>query len=510
METITTDVLVIGAGAAGIRAAVAARESQADVVLVAADDVACGGSTFSRISSGWGIQALVGRERTAANLEAFYNDILRVGLGMSDPKLVEILVEESGSAIEDLMSYGLEFKKLPDGEHIRTAGCFSEFKRAFLTHNIDNIRQTFLAVLRRFAVKVLVGYTTDLLIDDGICRGARIMLPSDECLYIGSKSTILATGGGSGIFGDNMVSGNGGGMGGGYGLAHLAGADFRNMEFIQFAMGLKRNGDRNFLPLGQFDNTCKIIDASGDDVLKSALPNDSRRTESLNARKKHMPFSCRDLSGLVDIALAKALRSKTKIYWQDGRRHNQQCEVAHFAHAFNGGVRINEKGESSVPGLYAAGEVAAGPHGADRIGGCMMTATQVFGKRSGQFAAQHAKSINQRVSQTISQFGTDHTAKSKIGNDVLHALAAIESRVKESMGKYAGVLRSEIGLKKCKKILDTCVNQLGAMECFGFCKNRQYFKVRNMVITANLVVEAALARRISLGSHYREDDRNSS
>jgi len=96
MQSITTDVLIIGAGAAGIRAAIAACENHADVVMVAADDVTYGGSTFSEISNGWGIQALIGAERTAENLEDFYDDIIRIGLGQSDPAMARILVEESG------------------------------------------------------------------------------------------------------------------------------------------------------------------------------------------------------------------------------------------------------------------------------------------------------------------------------------------------------------------------------------------------------------------------------
>jgi succinate dehydrogenase/fumarate reductase flavoprotein subunit len=111
MDTVFADVLVIGAGAAGLRAAIAACKEDVNVVMVAADDVTHGGSTFSRISQGWGIQALVGEERTDENLEDFYNDIVNVGLGQCDPKLVRILVEESKPRTEDLMSYGLRFKK---------------------------------------------------------------------------------------------------------------------------------------------------------------------------------------------------------------------------------------------------------------------------------------------------------------------------------------------------------------------------------------------------------------
>ncbi|MGD9211782.1 MAG: FAD-binding protein, partial [Desulfobacteraceae bacterium] len=100
-----TEVLVIGAGAAGVRAAVSARKYGVDTILVALDQVGRSGSTFSNISKGWGIQALVGEERTTDSLENFYEDIIQVGLGCGREKLIRILVEESGSCLEDLLAW---------------------------------------------------------------------------------------------------------------------------------------------------------------------------------------------------------------------------------------------------------------------------------------------------------------------------------------------------------------------------------------------------------------------
>ena len=199
MESITTDVLIIGAGAAGIRAAIAACENDAEVVMVAAQDVAYGGSTFSDISKGWGIQALVDSERTPKNLEGFYDDIQRVGLGQSDPILVRLLVEESGPRTDDLIRYGLQFKKGSDGNYVRARGCFSKTERAFLTADIGNIRNTFLSTLRRLPVRVVTGTATDLIMNDGTCLGAWVIKKCGNFMPINAKATILATGGGSGV-----------------------------------------------------------------------------------------------------------------------------------------------------------------------------------------------------------------------------------------------------------------------------------------------------------------------
>jgi aspartate oxidase len=96
----------------------------------------------------------------------------------------------------------------------------------------------------------------------------------------------------------------------------------------------------------------------------------------------------------------------------------------------------------------------------------------------------------------------------RTSDDTLWALETISTRGKEAVGKYAGVLRSKTGLKRCCKILDKCSLQLKALESMGMCNMKRYFEVRNQIITAKLVAESALARSVSLGSHYREDDKD--
>ena len=190
METIVTDVLVIGAGAAGIRAALAASESGVEVLMVTKGQVSHSGSTFSTLSGGWGIQALFGDERNNENSEAFFKDIMRVGLGRCDPKLVRILVEESGPCLEDLISYGIPFKKDSQGRYIRARGCFSTHKRAFLTEGLQNIREAFLSILRRSPVKIMGAYALDLITADGACWGAWVTTKAGEIVRINARATI--------------------------------------------------------------------------------------------------------------------------------------------------------------------------------------------------------------------------------------------------------------------------------------------------------------------------------
>jgi L-aspartate oxidase len=503
LETIETDVLIVGAGAAGIRAALAASEAGADVAMVAKGEVAQAGSTFSTISRGWGIQALVGKERTQKNLESFYDDIMRVGLGQCDPKLVRILVEESGPRCEDLISYGIRFRKDSYGDYVRAKGCFSDCKRAFLTEDFANLQRSFLSLLQRSTVRVMRGYVIDLITGGGACWGAWTVTRAGKVGQIKAKATVLATGGGAGIFEEHLVSE--GEMGDGYALAYRAGAELNNLEFIQFMLGLKMNGTRQFLPLADLRKPGTVCDSKGDDLLEACIPNPKTRARVVNGRQGHFPFSCRDASHHVDIAVARERQQGKTVSWSGTDSINDLPEVTHFAHAFNGGVKIDERAESTIPGLFATGEVAAGPHGADRIGGCMMTATQVFGRRVGASAAGRAKMVGQYNFPDI-PMGEDiewlkYTPK-RCDSD---SLIDTKREIRKTMTRYATVLRCEDGLEKCKKELHALGSQLKEIRRSRKAPPSHYCALHNMILTGRLIVESALDRKQSLGSHFRKD-----
>lgn len=160
MNRIKTDVLVIGGGAAGIRAAVEAASHGVDVTLVNNAPIAASGSTFSRRSRGWGIQALLDDEMRTQPIEKFYNEIVSVGQGLSDPQLVRILVEESGERFKDLLSYGVQFKLAENGRFLRAKGCFSQTERAFITADFDNLKHSLLSILQQRRVRILTGSAT--------------------------------------------------------------------------------------------------------------------------------------------------------------------------------------------------------------------------------------------------------------------------------------------------------------------------------------------------------------
>jgi len=501
--SITTDVLIIGGGAAGIRAALAASEEGVRVTLVTKAPLTESGSTFTTLSPGWGIQALAGRERTPENLEAFYNDIMRVGLGQCDPTLVRILVEESGPRFEDLLSFGIRFRKDTRGNYLRAKGCFNDYERAFLTESLENINESLLSKIRRSPVRLMLGQAASLITSDEICWGAWIITSNGRTIEVCAKATILATGGGAGLFRDHLVTDDEAGEG--YALAHRAGAKCTNLEFIQFMLGLRSKASRRFLSLPDLRLPGVLKDSEGLDHLETNIPDPEERSKAVEDRLRHFPFSTRDASCKVDLAVARTRREKRQVLWNKPDPTDGPWEVMHLAHAFNGGVRINERAESSITGLFAAGEVAAGPHGADRIGGCMMTATQVFGARAGKHAALRAKHEKASFPQvTVPEF-LDRLGLKPKGGTLDSELLYLFDEAKTAFSTELMLLRDHKGIMNCLSKIREATHFMN-----GVSENDPRFSAatKNRLSAMALICEAALKRKESLGPHYRTDARS--
>jgi L-aspartate oxidase len=498
-ETARTDVLVIGAGAAGIRAALAASEAGARVTLLGRGPVTTSGSTFSSLSGGWGIQALSGPERTRKSLEEFYDEVIEAGLGLCDPKLVRILVEESGPRLEDLRSYGLLLRKDHEGKALRAKGCFSGYERAYLTRDMGNIRRTFQAMVRASRSKILIGRASELIVHEGRCSGAWILTPDRRIIRVTAAAVVLATGGGAGLFADHLVTDSEAGEG--YVLAHGAGAVLKNLEFIQFMLGTKENGVRRFLPLSDLAEPGRLLDDGDRDVLVEYIPDEEDRRRAAQERTSHHPFSSRDRSRLIDVAVATARRAGRRVFWRGADTPCSRLEVVHLAHAFNGGAAIDERAETTMDGLFAAGEVAAGPHGADRIGGCMMTATQVFGERAGRFAAIRARQTASALPATPPPEELERTGEWGSGRSARELSRELFPLRQEAADRLS-ILRDEKGLLSFLARIEETKSFLDEE------KDRSPLSAwseRRALTALRLIASHARERRETRGAHFRSD-----
>jgi len=187
------------------------------------------------------------------------------------------------------------------------------------------------------------------------------------------------------------------------------------------------------------------------------------------------------------------------------RLPDHPVQVRPAAHAVNGGVLINERAESSLPGLFALAEAAAGPHGADRLGGCMVSNGQVFGARAGRFAAELAATCGGAGEfglQTLRPLAARLQCFGRGDRQPDEVLAALQ----QATGRHLIVLRHQASLETLLgRIKELAVEQLPEVAASTPAALKRAVEVSNALTTAELMACAALLRTESRGSHYRED-----
>jgi thiol-driven fumarate reductase, flavoprotein subunit (EC 1.3.99.-) len=182
-------------------------------------------------------------------------------------------------------------------------------------------------------------------------------------------------------------------------------------------------------------------------------------------------------------------------------------EVAPTAHHFMGGVRIDEWGRTNLRNLFAAGEVTGGVHGANRLGGNALADTQVFGRRAGIAAARNAiKSAPASIKSTVEE--EEYRIKSMVAEGS-HSPSEIRDRLHEAMWNGVAIVRSRESLESARAViqdLTTMMGDLNVPETSGFNTYLiEALELENMLVTSSMVVESALIREESRGSHYRKD-----
>jgi len=184
--------------------------------------------------------------------------------------------------------------------------------------------------------------------------------------------------------------------------------------------------------------------------------------------------------------------------------HHQPLEIACFAHAINGGLRIDERAQSTIQGLLAAGETAGGPHGADRLGGNMLVTCMVFGAIAGLNAADVARVSPVDHPPRLMISDAESFVQSRLGNSGEHSIDSLITELQHCMWQNVLVVRSEKKLLDCLEVIQGIRDSMDA----GLKQDNSLFgrlELENMLLVSEVMVKAALARTESRGSHYRED-----
>ncbi len=502
------DVLVIGSGAAGLTAAIEARRAKVSVLLITKSLV--GRANCSSVAMG---TFRVAHESDA--IQQHYQATLEAGRFLNNPQLVQILVTNAQSAIQTIKTLGVPLAIEP----FRTTIAKKRPAGIYLTEALANEAQ-------RSGVKLLERtMAIDLCIQTNRCLGAiALNVDSGELLTISAKATILATGGYAQIYSRNdnppRIAGDG------LMLAFEAGAELQDLEFVQFVPmfidpGIPRiplldwliESTKHLSPQGPVLNTygTPFLDTYG--LLLKPILRDNLIVaieRELFKNQTHTDYVLLDLTTHSQAEIEDCFELE---YQKQAVRPllevltTKQLRIASGAHYTMGGVRIDMSCSSTINGLFAAGEVTAGIHGANRLGGNALTEILVFGKLAGQSAANYARQqkpvkLDKGPARAAKELIQEFSECKSTPIDTSQMKTSIQAIV----SKYCRPVRNQQGLRRGIKQLDQITEeQFSQVYAPNYHELASAFEARSMLHLAHLVFKAALARRESRGSHFRMD-----
>ena len=507
-RNVDADVLVIGSGTAGIRAAIAARTHDVDVLLASESPV--GFRSNSAISRAVFATAGVWSE-AGDSPETHLQDILSGGRLVNDSGLAAIMTQGIRQQVDDLAGFGVDLVRRQGRLRVGRAPGHSFPRHVSAAANRGiNITRPMRHYAARIGVRFLEGVlVTRLLRDDDRIVGALAIDARGQAFVICARSTILATGGAGRTYlrTNNAV----GSTGDGYALAYHAGAVLRDMEFVQFyPTGRGKDGSKmcfyeGLLPLG-----ATIRNSLGEDILaKHGLSDFSLVTRDRLARTIMQEVAeGRGVDGNVVFDLTTVPEDRAAALGV-ARQMSQglvldRVPVAPTVHFFMGGVSINGNAETGVAGLYAAGEVCGGLHGANRLGGNAISETLVFGTIAGNRAAAAAGTGSVPAPESEVRAGVEEIRELAAGRRA-ESLERVWDSLRQTMWDRVGVIRDEQGLANARREISAVREQLQAASVADGRGLLQAAKLDKTLTVAEMICRAALMRTESRGAHYRRD-----
>lgn len=558
-EKFSYDVLVIGAGGAGLRAAIEASAAGAKVGLICKSLL---GKAHTVMAEG-GIAASLGTVNSSDNWRVHFADTMRGGQYVNNWKMAELHAKEAPACVQELEAWGAVFDRTKDGRILQRN--FGGHRYPRLAHVGDRTGLEMIRTLQDHGIHqgIEVHMETTvvtLLKDDGRVSGAfGYTRERGRFLLFQARAVVLATGGIGRAYKINSNSWEY--TGDGHSLAYHAGADLKDMEFVQFHPtgmiwppsvrgilvtegvrgegGVLRNSEgKRFM----FDD---IPDAYKHQTADNELEGwhycqgekTARRPPELLTRDHVARCIMREVKGgrgsphggvFLDIAWIKEklpnapehIKKKLPSMYHQFKQladidiTKEPMEVGPTTHYIMGGVSVDGESQmSTVPGLFAAGECAAGLHGANRLGGNSLSDLLVFGKRAGRFAAQFAKEhgqtkINEDQVQRAARIALEPFERGNSGSDGSNAFQ-IQHQLQEKMQDLVGIVRNESDLQQGLAEVQKFQQRAQKVAVYG---NREYnpgwhtaIDLNNLLTISEAIARSAIERKESRGGHFRED-----
>lgn len=480
-QQLETDVLIVGAGAAGLFASLHLPEGS-DVIVVDKGRKGAGSSPWAQ----GGVAAALGPEDSP---ELHADDTRRVAAGHADSAAVEVLCSEAPECVLELAELGCAFDRTPAGDlHLALEGGQTVARSA---HADDATGAAIMKSLREHAgkrVRRVEGVCLKLVVVDGRCVGAWVLTDSGV-VEVQATSTVLATGGTGALF--SSTTNPPGATGDGLALAWEAGAGLADLEFTQFhptALALGEGQQRVLVTEALRGAGAHVLDADGRRFLFDHHSDGEMAPRDVVARaiaSRNAWLDCRHLG-------APLLEKEFPTVMSGCRSHGVDpvtdlIPVEPAAHYFIGGIQTDLDGRTSVPRLYAVGECSnTGVHGANRLAGNSLAEALVFGRRAARAIA------GQRAGKLKPMVGGIELGEATV--DVAAEFSRLRTLFSAAMGidRSAGLMRD-------------LPAQLEELALLPLTTDRALVELRSAATAARLMARAACLRPESRGVHYRAD-----
>lgn len=539
MIEIETDVLVVGAGGAGMYAAIAAAREGARVLLADKSMVGRGGATIMAQMTVAAAVAEQGPDDWTRHLA----DTVEAGRGLVDERLAALLCEGAVDRIREMDEWKVGWARDSGGRMCQVTAPGHGVARCVYVDFL-NTGPAVAQCLRRQSART-PGVTrasglvvTDLVVNDGLVAGAvGFNLEDGSTVSVAARAVVLATGGLTRLYRRNSASANM--TGEGYALALRAGAELVDMEFPQFfpighlAPRLVGMDPIMWDPF-RYKLGGLLLNAAGEefvhryggedegryvatrDIISYAITKEAEAGRATDGGGVYLSFEhlgedkLRAAFGPVIDRLAANGIDLTR----------RPIEVSPIAHYHMGGIRVNEEMATRVPGLYAAGEAVGGASGANRLSGNAIPEALVFGETAGRHAARRARDIPSAWSPDAARPHLERLAANGGGGSRMSdgadsrrnagaALGELRAEVADLMWEEVGVIRTGTGLASALDRIRALAPRLEAIPVPGGgpynLARQDWFDLRGGLVTAESVALAALARTESRGAHQRED-----
>jgi succinate dehydrogenase/fumarate reductase flavoprotein subunit len=505
MEQFTTDVLVIGSGLAGILSALEAERVGLHVLIVG--KFAIGMGTNTSLANG-----VFTASNSSFSKENHLQATLESGKGLNQDRLVKTLIEKGPDAMKRLSEYGSPVLERGMGFIVDRPEGSSQLPGVLLINPL-------IERLKNSSVKLLPGLVIfDLILEEGKVRGAFGFLKDGKPCLIQSRAVILTTGGAGAIYrrNDNQRSI----LGDGYALALRAGLPLFDLEFVQFypfTLGEPRLS--SFLLYPPYPREVRLFDEKGEDLLKT-LNLGGDLNKAIIAKRDSLSITLYNATqhGDVFFDLTQVPQEKWERYPLNFLKKSKfpfrerAFLISPGVHFFMGGVEIDENGAASLPGLFGAGEVVWGIHGANRLGGNALTECAVFGMIGGQSAAEYIRqregdgrpstpfpeSFLKKWDRKVQAYLRKRRGTFDPPGDLLQEL-------KDLTWRYASPVREEESLKEGLGRLASVEKKI---ERVYPATLKDLFKKRdleNVALLLKAILKGSLLRTESRGSFFRKD-----